>query len=41
MKVEQQQARLRGNGDADLVGDRQPAATLEALFGDEDLDQLF
>ena len=38
LPVEQQQARLRGDRDLDLVGQLQPAAALEVLLGQEDLD---
>ena len=36
--VQQQQAGLRRDGDADVVVDFEPGAADEALFGDEDLD---
>ena len=36
--VQQQQARLGGDRDLDLVGQLQPSAALEAFLGEEDLD---
>ncbi len=36
--IQQQQTRLRGDGDAHLVGHLQPGATDERLLGEEDLD---
>ena len=38
LPVQEQQARLGGDRDLDLVGQFQPAATLEELLGQEDLD---
>ena len=38
LAVEQEQARLGGDRDPDLVGQLQPAAALEVLLGQEDLD---
>ena len=36
--MQEQQARLGGDRDLDLVGQFQPAATLEKFLGEEDLD---
>ena len=38
LPVQEQQARLGGDRDLDLVGQFQPAATLEEFLGEEDLD---
>ena len=36
--MQEEHARLRGDGDANLVGDLQAAASLEMFLGEEDLD---